>query len=79
MPNSTATRLAEIENDGYTIIEDAMSADLMARIREELDPSVRAKTRAATILKAPTQNESMRCLQKHPQLPRSSSTQQRWR
>ena len=38
MPNSTATRLAEIENDGYTIIEDAMSADLMARIREELDP-----------------------------------------
>ena len=40
MPNSTATRLAEIENDGYTIIEDAMSADLMARIREELDLSL---------------------------------------
>ena len=38
MQNRTATRLAEIENDGYTIIETAMSADLMARIREELDP-----------------------------------------
>ena len=43
MPNSTATRLAEIENDGYTIIEDAMSADLMARIREELDPFCQGK------------------------------------
>ena len=43
MPNSTATRLAEIENDGYTIIENAMSADLMARIREELDPFCQGK------------------------------------
>ena len=38
-----ATRLAEIENDGYTIIENAMSADLMARIREELGPFCQGK------------------------------------
>ena len=37
------TRLAEIENDGYTIIENAMSADLMARIREELGPFCQGK------------------------------------
>ena len=43
MQNRTATRLAEIENDGYTIIENAMSADLMARIREELDPFCQGK------------------------------------
>ena len=39
----TATRLAEIENDGYTIIENAISADLMMRIREELDPFCQGK------------------------------------
>lgn len=38
MPNSTAARLADIENDGYTIIENVMSAELMTRIRTELGP-----------------------------------------
>ncbi len=38
MPNSTSTRLADIENEGYTIIENVMSAELMARIRTELGP-----------------------------------------
>ena len=38
MPNSTATQLADIENDGYTIIENVMSAELMTRIRTELGP-----------------------------------------
>ena len=33
MPNSTATRLADIENDGCTIIENVISAELMTRIR----------------------------------------------
>ena len=38
MPHSTATRLAEIENDGYTIIENVMGPELMTRIRTELEP-----------------------------------------
>ena len=38
MPNSTATRLADIENDGCTIIENVISAELMTRIRTELGP-----------------------------------------
>ena len=33
-----AVRIAEIENDGYTIIEGVMSTDLMQRIRDELAP-----------------------------------------
>lgn len=36
--STTARRIAEIDNDGYTIIENVMSADLMTRIREELAP-----------------------------------------
>jgi hypothetical protein len=38
MPNSTATRLADIENAGFPIIENVMSAELMTRIRTELGP-----------------------------------------
>ena len=63
MPNSTATRLAEIENDGYTIIEDAMSADLMARIREELDPFCQGKYPGRNNFEGTHQNEFTPCLQ----------------
>ena len=38
MPNSTSNRLSDIENDGYTIIENVMSAELTTRIRTELGP-----------------------------------------
>ena len=43
MGSDTAIRLAEIENDGYTIIENVMSDDLMSRIREELAPYCQGK------------------------------------
>ena len=43
MGSSTAIHLAEIENDGYTIIENVMSDDLMSRIREELAPYCQGK------------------------------------
>ena len=43
MPTSTAIRLAEIENDGYTIIENVMSKSLMTQIRTELAPYCQGK------------------------------------
>lgn len=43
MTNNSARRLAEIDNDGYTIIENVMSDDLMARIRAELTPYCQGK------------------------------------
>lgn len=43
MGSSANIRLAEIENDGYTIIENVMSDDLMSRIREELAPYCQGK------------------------------------
>jgi hypothetical protein len=43
MNSNAAKRLAEIDNDGYTIIENVMSEDLMTRIRAELAPYCQGK------------------------------------
>ena len=59
MNSNAAKRLAEIDNDGYTIIENVMSEDLMTRIRAELAPYCQGKFRVVTILKAPTQSACM--------------------
>ena len=43
MNSNAAKRLAEIDDDGYTIIENVMSEDLMTRIRAELAPYCQGK------------------------------------
>ena len=61
MPNSTSNRLSDIENDGYTIIENVMSAELMTRIRTELGPYCQVKYLGAITSKAYTRKGFMPC------------------